>query len=275
MTIIKIEIKETNAGKNRKYKKKTLHLRCDHCNIEYICSENVKVRALKAESHFCSKDCSTKSLQNGLLRSKVEHTLVKKYGVKGYVAASDFQSKSKKSCLDKYGVDHGMKTEEAKNKLKKVCLEKYGKETFLGSDSWRSKVDHKDIARKAWLTKIKNGSCSTSRTEEKLYQLLCDIFGNDDVTRQACIAKQWVDFYIRSLDLYLQLDGVYWHGLNRDINQIKNSNVRQDKKIYQNYLRDQKLNSYMESRGLKMIRITDEFFNKSCKQDIVNLLGGK
>lgn len=214
-------------------------------------------------------------MQNGLLRSKVEYTLFKKYGVKGYVVASDFQSKSKKSCLDRYGVDHGMKILETKNKLKKICLEKYGKETFLGSDTWRSKVDHKDIARKAWLTKIKNGSCSTSLVEEKLNKLFCDIFGNNDVFRQVYIAKQWIDFYIKSLGLYLQLDGVYWHGLNRDINQIERSSVRQDKKIYKNYLRDQKLNLYMKNEGLKMIRITDEFFKKSSKQDIIDLLGGK
>jgi very-short-patch-repair endonuclease len=275
MTIVKIEIEEKTAGRNRKYQKKILYLKCDHCDDEYICPENTKIRACKMQNHFCSKSCSTKSLQNGLLRSKVECTLIEKYGVKGYVTASDFQNKSKKSCLDKYGVDHGMKTKEVKNRLRKICLEKYGKETFLGSDVWRSKVDHKDIARKAWLTKIKNGSCSTSRTEENLYLLLCDIFGADDIVRQVYIIRQWVDFYIKSLNLYLQLDGIYWHGLNRDISQIKNSNIRQDKKIYQNYLRDQKLNSYMKEKGLKMVRITDEFFNKSCKQDIVNLLGGR
>lgn len=275
MTIIKIEVEEKIAGKNRKYKRKILYLKCDYCSNEYTCPENTKIRALKKENHFCSKSCSTNSLKNGLLRNKVENTLINKYGVKGYVTAFDFQDKSKKSCIDKYGVDHGMKVEKIKNKLKQVCLEKYGKETFLGSDIWRSKVDHKDIARKAWLTKIKNGSCSKSYTEEKLYQLLCDIFGVDDVVRQVYIIRQWIDFYIKSLDLYLQLDGVYWHGLNRNISEIKNSSVRQDKKIYQNYVRDQKLNSYMKSKGLKMIRITDELFNKSCKQDIINLLGGK
>lgn len=104
--------------------------------------------------------------------------------------------------------------------------------------------------------------------------MLCDIFGVDDVVRQVYIIRQWIDFYIKSLDLYLQLDGVYWHGLNRNISEIKNSSVRQDKKIYQNYVRDQKLNSYMKSKGLKMIRITDEYFNKSCKQDIIDLLKG-
>lgn len=272
MTIIKIETQEKIAGNNRKYTKTILYLKCDHCKIEYICPEYNKFRSLKQKHHFCTTICSSNSLKTGILREKVEGTLIDKYGIKGYVSAKDFQAKSKKTCIQKYGVDHGMKSDEGKKNFKEACLKKYGKSAFVGSDLWRSKIDFKENAQKAWVTKIRNGSCSKSYIEDRLYQVLCNEFGNEYVQRQVPMIRQWIDFYIKPLNLYLQLDGVYWHGLNRDVDIIRKSNKRQDKKIYKNYLRDQKLNKYMDDKGLKMIRITDKFFTEVSKEDLIKLL---
>ena len=272
MTIVRKEYIKHIAGRNRIYQKIILYLQCDHCHKQYVCPENIKNRSLKQNKHFCDKKCTGDSIKCGSLREKIETSILNKYGVKGYVSTNEFKNKSKESCLKKYGVDHGMKSELGKNNFKKACLEKYGTPAFAGSEIWRLKIDPKEIAQKAWKTKIKNGTCSTSIPEEKLYVVLCDEFGFENVQRQVSIMRQWIDFYIISINLYVQLDGIYWHGLDRDINEIKKSPTRLDKHIYKTHLRDRKLDEYMKNNNMKMIRITDIFFNKSNKEEIIKIL---
>lgn len=274
MTIIKIEVKITFGGNgNRKYIKKILHLKCDECKILFTCSKsNLKNRAIKQENHFCSKKCSSLSIKNGSLRNKIENGFIKKYGYKSYMHTKKFKKHVEDLCMKQYGVKSRLESKEILKKISDTCTEKYGTRVFVGSEIWKSKMDFQKNAKKAWETRIRNGSCSKSKPEENFYNVLCKEFGIEDIKRQIPMIRQWIDFYIVSLDLYVQLDGIYWHGLNRDINTIKNSSARQDKKIYKNYLRDQKLNKYTKENNIKMLRITDEKFNKMTNKEVISMI---
>ena len=69
-------------------------------------------------------------------------------------------------------------------------------------------------AAKERLTKLKNNSFNTSSPEDKYYNYLCEKYGTEDVVRQysedrypfAC------DFYIKSLDLFIELNLTWTHG---------------------------------------------------------------
>jgi very-short-patch-repair endonuclease len=265
MTIIKL----IEYSSTRKYKKRDITLKCDECHKIYDCESRYKIRAIKSELHFCSKDCSKQSFSSGKLKQKANKKLIEKYG-SFYVQTREFKKQQKEQCLQQYGVESRLEAKEILEKIKQTCLEKYGKETFVGSDVHKSKLDYDAIAQKAWKTKIKNGTCSKSKIEERIAQILDS--NNIKYERQVPKIKQWIDFYLISMDLYIQIDGVYWHGLNRPIEIIAEGNTSQDKKIYKQVLRDNKLNQYMKNNGLNLLRITDEQINKMSDDDVLNYI---
>lgn len=269
MSILK---KFTIDGKRQKINK--LELQCNECNIIYLCPQSSIKRCEKSEYHFCSRICSNKSISNGILKRKIKSTFIKKYNSESYVGSDIGRSNINNIMIEKYGVISPFSLLDFKEKSKATCKEKYGVDYFTQSDQWESKLDRFDIAEKAWATKIKNNTCSKSAPEEKLNLILISIFGEPDIIRQKKIIKQWVDFYIISLDLYIQVDGIYWHGLNRNINIIKLGKTTQDIKIYKQILRDEKLNNYMNENNMKLLRLTDIEVLKYSIDDIKNLLKG-
>lgn len=272
MTIIKIEEYTKSKKPNGKIYKK-ITLKCDECNIEYECRKDYLHRAIKSELHFCTRKCTNISFKNGLLKSKSVNSILEKYG-SSYVETDAFKDKVKNICLEKYGVPSALEAKEVLEKIKKTCVEKYGRETFAGSEEHQSKLDYKEISRKGWITKIKKGNCSKSLPEEKMNSILCEEFGTENVERQVFIIRQWVDFYIKSIDVYIQVDGEYWHGLNRPIEVISEQKTSQDVKIYRQIQRDEKLNKYMLDNNMRIIRITDVQLKELSAQDILNIIKG-
>lgn len=270
-----IHVKNINVllnGIPTKRKRKEITLECDSCLKQYIANDYQRERALKLNHHFCSIECKNKSLSNGFLKTSIEKTFINKYGATNFVASSSGREKLNKVVNDKYGVSSVLSLDTIRNKIKETCIEKYGNETYVGSEDWKSKCDFDQIAQKAWQTKLKNGSYTKSLPEERLYKILTTFYDINSVQRQVSVIRRWVDFYITILDLYIQVDGVYWHGLNRDIEIIKQSNTLQDKKIYKQILRDEKLNNYMMINNFKLVRITDEEINLKTDDDIINLI---
>lgn len=81
-------------------------------------------------------------------------------------------------------------------------------------DKWASKEALDLRNKKSFETKLKNHSFNTSSPEDKYYNYLCEKYGIEDVLRQysedrypfAC------DFYIKSLDLFIELNLTWTHG---------------------------------------------------------------
>lgn len=272
MAIFKKKLIISNNGR----KKILLHLKCDICNKKYLCDDRSKNRASKQEFHFCSVKCRKKatSKPNGVLFLKAKKILFNKYG--GYfVETSHFKDEQKKLCIEQYGVKSRLEVPEFLEKIKQTNIKKYGKQTFTGSEAHKLKLNYTEIAAKAWITKINNGTCSKSSSEEKLNEILKDAFGKHNVIRQFNILNQWIDFYIKNIDTYIQVDGVYWHGLNRKLSEIKIQKSSQDKKIYKQILRDRKLNRYMKQVGYRLIRLTDEQIDKYNKDQLLLIIKGE
>ena len=105
----------------------------------------------------------------------------------------------------KYGVDHYNKTDEFKLKFKKTCLKKYGVDNPVKVECFKQKMFN---------SKLKNKSFNSSKIEDDLYELLIDKFDKCDIKRQYKSAKYpfLCDFYIKSLDLYIELNAFWTHG---------------------------------------------------------------
>lgn len=105
----------------------------------------------------------------------------------------------------RYGVDHYNKTNDFKLKFKRTCLKKYGVDNPV-------KVEY--FKQKMFNSKFKNKSFNSSEAEDNLYKLLIGKFGDNDIKRQYKSDKYpfLCDFYIKSLDLYIELNAFWTHG---------------------------------------------------------------
>lgn len=116
-------------------------------------------------------------------------------------------------------------------------------------------------------TVMKNGSMS-SKGEDELFTLIEARYPN--VKRfvwmhpsQTGSANLWnIDFFIPEIETYVQFDGEYWHGLDRPIEEIKESTTKRNKSIYRKWLLDQEQDCWFAKSRKRLIRITDVEFQK-------------
>ena len=161
-------------------------------------SQSKKVQQKKIET-FLSRYSKT-SYNNP---EQTKKTCLKRYGVSNCSKVADFVEKKKKTCLERYGSENFMKSKFGKSKHRKNFLSKYGV-------SNPSKLDV--IKEKKYQTKKKNHTFNSSKIELEILTLLKTKF--PDVKSQykdprypfAC------DFYIPSLDLFLEFQGTWTHG---------------------------------------------------------------
>ena len=94
------------------------------------------------------------------------------------------------------------------------------------------------------------GLLFSSAPEEKFYELLLEKFDNEDVIHHVIVDGYRIDFYIKSIDTYIQFDGVYWHGLNAPYDQLTGTpKIKFD--------RDRRCDKHFKESGLRLVRITD------------------
>lgn len=173
--------------------------------------------------------------QAEISKQKSKEAFLEHYGVDSYSKTKEFKqqiadnkavmvAKIKTTCLEKYGVDSVLKVQEFKDKKYATTVSRYGannfnnrekaKETAINRYGTDNLASVPEIKAKQYATKRKNGTFNTSGVEERCYLKLCEKYGSKDVLRQykdkrypfAC------DFYIKSLDLFIELNINWTHG---------------------------------------------------------------
>lgn len=138
--------------------------------------------------------------------------------------------------------------------LKKI---KEAKElTSIKNYGYTNPMLNNEIKARGHASKKKNKSYGKSKIEDLFFEHFIKIY--PDLIRQELINNWAIDFYFPSKNIYVQLDGVYYHGLNRDLEIIKLFKTSTDKKIYRTYLKDREQESWFLKNNLILIRITDE-----------------
>ena len=102
-------------------------------------------------------------------------------------------------------------------------------------------MQNENILQKNFDSKKKHNSYKQSKPEELLYKYLCNRYGTDDILRQykSDLYPYNCDFYIKSLDLYIELQGYWSHGYHpfnpndkNDIERLNKLISRKDKSGY-------------------------------------------
>lgn len=76
-------------------------------------------------------------------------------------------------------------------------------------------MQKKEFVETNWEMKKKNGTCRTSKPEDQMYQDLVAVFGKDMVKRNYNADARYpfhCDFYIVSHDIFIELNGTWFHG---------------------------------------------------------------
>lgn len=203
---------------------------CDTCHDVFI---KALTRCSSSHGQFCSRKCS----------SSCEAVIEQK----------------RQSCVATYGASTAMQTQDVRDKAKRTFKERYGVTNPFQSKEIMGRIDKQAMLRKIHETMKRNGTYARqqSKTEDLCYEVLCELFGNDDVERHVPVSTWDIDLYVRSIDAYVQVDGVYWHGLDRPIDVIQEFRSPRDKVIYSTVIRDKEREDWFKTNGKRLVRFTD------------------
>ena len=195
----------------------------DECICE-TCGKPTKfIQISKGYRRFCCNSCAQK---NPKIQNKIAKTNLERYGVVNVFAAEEIKEKMKQTCLERYGVEYASQSEDFQDRVNKTNLEKYNvkrpaqstvimekmKQTCLeryGVDNYRKTAECVDKIND---TKRKNHTFGTSKPEKELEVELRKLFPDLQIQYKSELYPFKCDFYIPSLDLYIEYNGMWTHG---------------------------------------------------------------
>jgi DNA-directed RNA polymerase subunit RPC12/RpoP len=108
-------------------------------------------------------------------------------------------------------------------------------------------------------TRKRNGTYAKSSGEDALYKFLCEKIGQFDIERQVNVNGWRIDFHIKSVDLYVQYDGIYYHGLDVTFDVLVSRATLRGKSIgvLTTFLRDCEQRDWFIQNKLKLLRVVE------------------
>lgn len=146
------------------------------------------------------------AMQSEIIQERLKTSMQKRYGVDNPWQAEEVKEKIKETWMKNYGVDNPNKNKEVRRKLEETNLKKYDASTALNNPK---------IYEKGLETKRIRKTFNSSKIEESCYIWLCEEYGPKNVQRQYNKDPRYpflCDFYISSLDLFIEIQGHWTHG---------------------------------------------------------------
>lgn len=148
-------------------------------------------------------------------REKCWKTVEDKYGVKNISQLEFVKEKKKQTNLDRYGVEYNLQAKSVQIKSKKTLVDRYGADNYSKSkerairDSERFKEVHE-----LYISRGIEKPNGISKIEILFYDYLTGKYGSNDIEIQYMSEKYpyKCDFYIKSLDVYVELNAHWTHG---------------------------------------------------------------
>lgn len=146
------------------------------------------------------------------IKTKMEQTNFKKYGYKHNWQDPEEQKRShskeakekqKQTCLKRYGVEYSGQAEIKKKRTKETCLKHFGVEYAAQATI---------VKEKQLESKRRHHTFNTSIPEDETYKLLTEKYVNVQYQYKSKDYPFNCDFYIPSLDLYIECNYHWTHG---------------------------------------------------------------
>lgn len=172
---------------------------------------HIRGSGCKLCGHISSSDKRADYTWSDDQRQKIASTCLARYGAPRYLDSSEGKQKvAKIKSTDAFRdrMREIISSDAVQTKTKATCYERYGVTSAMKLPSVLNKNEE---------SKRRNGTWSTSEPEENMYVVLCNKFGKNDVFRQHKDSIRYpfrCDFYIESLDLFIELNATWLHGLH-------------------------------------------------------------
>ena len=275
------------CGKKLKYTdnhKYGIYCSCK-CLAKHV--QNLQVTRDKFKATCFKRWGVSTNLKSQDTKDKIKETCKKKYKTEYYVQSDDFKTKSVATCTEKYGVSSYTKTQACRDKIKETCLKNYGETTFLKTTKCKEILQQcsleqygtqyhsqsKEFQEKVYNTKKRNNTYTKSNQEDKAYQILLTKFSKDDILRQyrSNLYPFACDFYIKSLDLYIEYNGHWSHGKEpfnpNNLKHIEILNIWKQRSLETNF-KNKKKQSYVDAINIWTIK--DPLKYKTAKDNNLN-----
>jgi len=233
---------------------------------------NVNRRATNMKLYGCEV-----SSQNDNVKQKGKKTCLERFGVDNVFKLHDVhergiqasiseksRNKAKQTCIKRYGAENPFASSSIKLKCRETLMKNHGVESPMHSPEIKSKYDWKLAKTREHQTRKLNGSYERSKIEDTFFTILVEEFQNID--RQVIMNGWAIDFYIKDIDMYVQFDGIYWHGLDRPIEEIRLFKNPRDVLIEGTFKRDLQQNAWFKTNNKQLVRITDKEFKEWQKE---------
>lgn len=148
-------------------------------------------------------------------QDKVKETNMKRYGVEVPLQNKEINKKWHETCYMNFGTYSPLANKEIYDKTEETTYKKYGVYCVFNTKENREKLLSEKTKQKRYETLRRNHTFNTSKIEETIYEKLIDIYGKNDVLREYKDKDRYpyrCDFYIKSLDLFIEVQGYYTHG---------------------------------------------------------------
>lgn len=164
---------------------------------------------------FCKEAFSIVATKDAVERGRKKRveTLVSRYGVESPNAnveiCARMQESLKATNMKRYGVQCAMQVPDI---ARKSALNR--QQSMLNTYGAKNSVEIPEIREKIFKKRKENGTLNTSNPERVLGNLLREKFGVDDVLHNVIVDNRYpyhVDYYIKSLDLFIELNGDKCH----------------------------------------------------------------
>ena len=201
---------------------------------------------IKAKETCLQRYGVTSPLKSEIFKQKSKDTCLQKYGVEYTGQIPEKIEKTHKVCLEKYGVDSVFKVQKFRNqsldtcikkyasdeddinsivnigqlkyvkdKIKNTCLEKYGVENPMQTQYYKNLISSilssNEIQEKIYNTKLLNNSFNISYQEDVCFDLLKEKYSDCIRQYKSDLYPYNCDFYIPSLNLYIEYNGSHYH----------------------------------------------------------------
>ena len=201
---------------------------------------------IKAKETCLQRYGVTSPLKSEIFKQKSKETCLQRYGVEYTGQIPEKIEKTHKACLEKYGVDSVFKVQKFRNqsldtcikkyasneddinsivnigqlkyikdKIKNTCLEKYGVENPMQTQYYKNLISSilssNEIQEKIYNTKLLNNSFNISYQEDVCFDLLKEKYSDCIRQYKSELYPFNCDFYIPSLDLYIEYNGSHYH----------------------------------------------------------------
>lgn len=208
--------------------------------------------------------------------SKRVQSYIEHFGVSNPMQDPDVHRRARETMKSLYGAEYPLQVPEFEAKMRATMLERHGVEHALQSPQIVASVDWVAAGIKRHQTLKATGGYVRlgSKPEDQLHEQLCAQFGTTNVQRQVLMNNRWpIDFYISTINTYVQCDGVYWHGLDRPIEVIAEHRTKRDVTIHLRVFGDRHQTAWFNEHHLRLVRITDEELARDLNTCLLKVIG--